>query len=332
MHSRKIKESASGSAPKRTGEGSGKPGVRYASGYAHMLSIWERCGFTEYAPTTSRAKGKPCLDGNIRWTDLWKRVDAELSKIELWEKTNDERHTIAYFSWFPGGLRRGGMVEVNRRICADWGHPVFESEAHIWAIFDEVPKTSLVKIPQITERMAERLRAHSKEPLPAFELEIPCQSIAVIGGTAPYLALAIGSDNRAGNYMYAKPSMHRLLLYAVASSAFPVPVESSHERDVVLYLRDCQIPFVKPVFDDEDGLRPDFRLPDHKTVTEVQGMNMEEYRERKEKIHRRLMSSARYHGWRLMRYDPNEGERLGEFKKKLAAVIGHDLSVRTRLA
>jgi hypothetical protein len=321
LHSRKVREGDLSREP-RKGGGRGGRGrrERYASGYAHMLGVWERCGFTRYAPDTP-ADGSLSLEGNIRWSELWERVDQELAKTEFWEAARSVNNTCDYFAWMPGGRHRGGLVEVNRRLLTDWRHPEFEPEAQIWTMLDEVPKSGTIMIPRMTARMSEKQRMEGKMPLEPYELDVPRHAVGVIGGTPPYLALAVASDNHDGDLKYAKPVAHRLLLYAIAASAFPVPVESSHERNVAFHLRDIQVAFAKPVFDDGEGLRPDFELPEQKVLIEVQGMNRDEYREKKEETHRRLMACERYRDWRLVRYDPNEGERLEEFKRKLEAAL-----------
>lgn len=321
LHSRRISKGEQNRKPRRGGGGGGKVGKKYASAYAHMLGVWERCGFTRYVPASTGVVEGPALRSDMRWKDVWERLDNELAGSELWDAAGGVNNTSAYFAWMPGGRRRGGMVEVNRRLINDWRHPEFEPETQIWTMLEEVPKSETVMIPQVTSSMAEKQRREGMMPLEPYKRDVPRHLLKVIGGTPPYLALVVASDNRTRKLEYAKPEPHRLVLYSIASPFFPVPVESSHEREVALHLRAEGVIFVKPVFEDAEGLRPDFELPKQKVLIEVQGMNLDEYRESKEETHRKLMDGDRYKGWRLVRYDPNEGERFEEFKRRLDAEL-----------
>jgi hypothetical protein len=78
---------------------------------------------------------------------------------------------------------------------------------------------------------------------------------------------------------------------------------------------------VKPVFDNAEGLRPDFVLPKEKILIEVQGMSSDEYRQHKREIHKRLIESQSYAGFKLLTYDANQGEKISSFEKRLLRCV-----------
>lgn len=110
-------------------------------------------------------------------------------------------------------------------------------------------------------------------------------------------------------------------LQAVASEDFPVPCESSYERSVAEMLRKRRITFKKPVFDNAEGLRPDFILPKNNIIIEVQGRANDEYRKQKHKIHQRIRASEEYNAYRLIKFEANDGQTLNGFEQRLMEII-----------
>jgi hypothetical protein len=98
-----------------------------------------------------------------------------------------------------------------------------------------------------------------------------------------------------------------------------LPVESDYERRAAMLLRRLGLPFRKPVFSSDDGLRPDFVLPKHRVFIEVQGMDDDEYRAHKAEMHREI--ARRYPSWRLVTWNPNDGEELEGLETKLLALM-----------
>ncbi len=152
-------------------------------------------------------------------------------------------------------------------------------------------------------------------------MTVPRHNIATVGTSGPYLMLAAASINEEGRPEYRKPRIRRVLLQSIVGEHYPVPVESALEAEVAGLLKRRKIGFVKPVFDSAEGLRPDFVLPKERTLIEVQGMSSDEYRQRKREIHKRLIESQSYAGFKLLTYDANQGEKISSFEKRLLTCV-----------
>jgi hypothetical protein len=133
--------------------------------------------------------------------------------------------------------------------------------------------------------------------------------------------LLVCSADEVGAPYRTKPIARRLLVQPIAHQTYPVPVESQYERDVALLLRRRGLRFLKPVFRDPEGFRPDFILGAHRIVVEVQGMKLHGYHESKEEVHRRMMASARYASYRLLTYRPCDGQTLASFERELMQAV-----------
>jgi G:T-mismatch repair DNA endonuclease (very short patch repair protein) len=104
------------------------------------------------------------------------------------------------------------------------------------------------------------------------------------------------------------------------SDDWPLPVESDYERRTAILLNRLGLPFRKPVFASDDGLRPDFVLPKHRVFIEVQGIDDDEYRQHKAEMHREI--ARRYPSWRLVTWNPNEAEGLEVLEERLRNSVG----------
>jgi hypothetical protein len=285
---------------RRSGSGGG---LKYARAFGVFFSLMEGAGFTS-------------LDSSLSWKEAWGRLHDQLMRVQLHAKS---RKRLADFCWMPG-FYKGGLKGMNDRML-EWDHPDIQPEGWLFCILDEPPESDSVSVSAITGAMRRKNEAQGKEVYPPYVLTVPKHNVAVVGRSGPFLALAAASVNDKGSPQYRKPIFRRLLLQAVAGEHTPVPVESSYERETVLLLQRLGIPFKKPVFDDMEGLRPDFVLPNYDLIIEVQGLNSDEYREKKKLMHQRLMDSPAYHGFNLITYDANDGEPLYEFEKKLRGSI-----------
>jgi hypothetical protein len=200
----------------------------------------------------------------------------------------------------------GGLRDLNTRINVSWCHPRLKAEAWVFGCVRALPGAG---------RGNERLSVEIPVREFVYRVNVGQRAIAVVGTGGPFLAFAVGSP--VPPHENAVPAVHRLVLQMIVGEDNPVAVESSFERDTVLLLQERGLSFHKPVFADEEGLRPDFILPDHKVVLEVQGYDGGEYAERKLRMHKALLSSHRYSGWRLVRYDPASGDRIRDLRGRL---------------
>jgi hypothetical protein len=287
---------------RRSGSGGGP---KYARAFGVFFSLMEGAGFTSLASSSS-------------WNEAWGRLHDQLMGIHLHPES---RKTLADVCWMPGGFYKGGLKGMNNRMLDEWDNPDIQPEGWLFAIIDEPPESNSVSVSAITGAMRQKNEAQGKEVYPPYVLTVPKHNVAVIGRSGPYLALAAASVNDKESSPYRKPIIRRLLLQAIAGEHHPVPVESSYERETVLLLQRLGIPFKKPIFDDSEGLRPDFVLPNHRLIIEVQGLNTDDYREKKKLIHQRLMDSPAYHGFNLITYDANDGQPLSDFEKRLRSSI-----------
>jgi hypothetical protein len=277
--------------------------LKYARGFSVLFTLMEGAGFTS-------------LSSTLPWTGMWARVHGQLEKITL-HPQSDKR--LADFCWMPC-FYKGGLNGLNDRL-RDWDHPKIQPEGWIFAILPTLPETEEVLVSRIGWAMRRNDEANGKSVPPPHRLSVPRHQMAVIGRSGPYLMLAAVSINDEGRSRYRIPRVHRLLLQAIAGEHNPVAVESDHERQVVKLLQKRNIAFVKPVFDNAEGLRPDFVLPKERILIEVQGMSSDEYRQHKREIHKRLIESQSYAGFKLLTYDANQGEKISSFEKRLLSCV-----------
>lgn len=284
--------------------GAGGGGLKYARAFGVFFALMEGAGFTSLA-------------SSLHWYKVWGRLHDHLRGIKLHPES---RKTLADFCWMPGPFYKGGLKGMNNRMIEEWDHPDIQPEGWLFYILAEPPESETVSVSTISEGMRRKNLAKGEQSY-TYIFTVPKRNVAVIGRSGPYLALAAASVNDKGPTPHRKPIFRRLLLQAIAGEYNPVPVESSYERQTVELLQRLGIPFKKPVFDDGEGLRPDFVLPSHRLIIEVQGFNSDEYRERKKETHQRLRESPAYRGFNLITYDANKGQPLTEFEKRLRSLI-----------
>jgi hypothetical protein len=287
----------------RKNHGGTKNSLKYARGFSVLFTLIEGAGFTSLAST-------------LPWKEMWGRIHGQLEKISLHSRS-DKR--LADFCWIPG-FYKGGLNGLNYRL-RDWDHPKVQAEGWVFAILPDLPETEEVLVSQIGWAMRRNAEASGEIVQPPYKLTAPRHRMAVIGRSGPYMMLAAVSISTEGRPKYRIPHVHRLLLQAIAGEHNPVAVESDHERQMVKLLQRRNIAFVKPVFDNAEGLRPDFVLPKNKVLIEVQGMFSDEYRERKRRIHRQMVESQEYRGFKLITYDANQAENIAVFEKRLLSCI-----------
>lgn len=292
-------------ADRRRRAGAGSGSLKYARAFGVFFSLMEGAGYTSLA-------------SRLPWNEAWGRLHDQLTRMQIHPES---RKTLADFCWMPGPFYKGGLKGMNDRMIAEWDHPDIQPEGWLFFILAEPPESETVSVSKISDEMRRKNEREGKEAPTPYVFTVPKHNVAVVGRSGPYLALAAASANDKGSTPYRKPIFHRLLLQSIASEHNPVPVESSYERETVLLLQRLGIPFEKPVFDDAEGLRPDFILPKHRLIVEVQGLNSDEYRERKKQTHQRLRESPTYRGFNLITYDANDGQPLSEFERRLRSLV-----------
>ncbi|MBX7223870.1 MAG: GxxExxY protein [Blastocatellia bacterium] len=246
------------------------------------------------------------------WDRFWAAFHQRLSETRI---TPSSRLTMADISWLPFRACRGGLAGLTQRVARGWDVPGYRPEAWIFGILDAFPTDDTIAVHPFSQGHREYLSRMNKPVFRPYTFGIEPQRMAAIGQTGPFLMLAVGTLPPKLNE-FSKPAIHRVALQSIASSEYPLPVESSYERQVARLLRALEIPFRKPIFPEEGDLRPDFVCWE-RVILECQGMNLEGYREHKAEIHRRMLASPRYRNCVLVRYDPNDGETLESLKHKL---------------
>jgi hypothetical protein len=154
------------------------------------------------------------------------------------------------------------------------------------------------------------------------DLDLSQSMISGVGRSAPYLCLC-GVVERNGNLVVTQVAKHSILNRGIL-----LPVESHHERAVALYLEGRpKLDFRKPIYQDENGFRPDFIV--NETIwIEVQGMDLEEYLARKAVRLEVVIKHCEDNGLLLVRYDyeGTEAKALQAFQADL------DSKVRTLMS
>lgn len=281
--------------------------VRYSSMFSILWKTLDEIGFTGWDP-----ENEPSL--NSGWRPFWSKFHQALGKIELGPDLTGSDISFSPFSC------RGGLSGFNSRVPDKWSLERVRPEGWIFGIFNQLPfpdqNTVIFKLYSTSYSQREAWINEGKKIFDPTLLFCKDQSISRIGRSGPYILFAaVSFRRRSATDSSSKPlfpTVHRVAIQSIVSEEWPLPVESQYEREVALWLAEHHIRFEKPCFD-HDGLRPDFILPDHRLLIEVQGMQSEEYRTHKEEIHRRLLNSDRFRDHRLITYAANDGQTLKEF-------------------
>jgi hypothetical protein len=284
--------------------------------------VLERAGFT----SPERPIG---LD------DCYRKTRAVFTEIEIPAFDPSAPKTIADFAWMPGGIYPGGLTDLNTRLLRNWPAGKYKAEGWIFAVLDSVSWTHdgcLVKIPRLHPVVEAMYRRRGESVGAPYGFYVPSHKTVRVRCPGPYLVLIVCSADEVDSPYGTRPIAHRLLIQPIAHQTYPVPVESQYERDVALLLQRKRLRFLKPVFPDSEGLRPDFILGANRIIIEVQGMKLKEYHNTKEEIHRRMMASPRYASYRLLTYRPCDGQTLASFERELMHVVNGTRSSALRSA
>ncbi|UCF89806.1 MAG: hypothetical protein JSW39_16030, partial [Desulfobacterales bacterium] len=210
----------------------------------------------------------------------------------------------ANFCWCPSKECQGGLVALNKRLKHEWQIQDRLAEGIILGIVDDIPEDSrpfkLMKFP--------------KDRYPVRGCRILRRQISVIGGSGPYVMLAVCTAN-SDHSNYAVPTLNRMIMHSIVSWRSLIPVNSEHEREIARTLIKNRISFVKPLFGEgrDRKLKPDFILPD-KCILDIGRLKSADYADRRIRIQRRMES---YYKLPVITFDVNEGQKLEAFGKKL---------------
>jgi hypothetical protein len=278
---------------------------------ATFLRVLEQAGFT----SPERPIG---LDA------CYYKTRAVFAEIEIPAFESGTPKTIADFAWMPGGIYTGGLGDLNRRLLRNWPEGKYKAEGWIFAVLDSVSSTPdgcFLRIPHLHPATEVMYRMRGDQVRGPYKYYIPPHKAAQVRCSGPHLVLLVCSPDEVDAPYRTKPIARRLLVQPIAHQTYPVPVESQYERDVALLLRRRSLRFLKPVFPDSEGFRPDFILGTNRIIIEVQGMKLQGYHESKEEIQRRMMASPRYASYRLLTYRPCDGQTLASFERELMQAV-----------
>ena len=219
--------------------------------------------------------------------------------------------SFADLAWTPESAE--SPAEILSRVAAEW--TVRDVAAQVWiiAVVDQVPRAEGGRV-----RFGVRGAHHE------VEIDVDARRSKVIGRRGPHLVLVQATRAPDGGIRCDK-----LAALAVLDLDCPVPVDSSHERDVIRTIQKMALHFHKPAFAYVDDLTPDVMLLDQQVLIEVQGMRKEGYAERKAEVHRRMCAHPALRGWRLITYNPHQ-ERLQAFERRLRGWWRGDTATKTR--
>lgn len=257
-------------------------GVRYASLFSRLWSWMETAGLNA-APGGSA--------GSAAWARLRRTLASSPSPLA--------GRTWADLAWMPDSCL--GPDELFRRADP----------------FRHGPR--LLQIP-ILGILLERLRAKNKHlHLPMSGLEsallhdIPEHLVSRIGGSGPYLTMAVAYADPAGLLR-----VHHAILQSVVGPEWLLPVDSSYEREVARLLLRLGMSFYKPLRYLAPGVKPDYLLMQQRIILEVKGLGDAEYEARKARTHEAMRTLPLLRGWRLIEYDARPGRHtLAALQRRL---------------
>lgn len=201
---------------------------------------------------------------------------------------------------------------LNRQLSQNWGKPTLKATGWIFAVVRQVrweERIAVVTIPWPRSNIAGTNGGTTVDPQTDYVFRVRSPRVVTRG---PYL-VAINCEFDSSGIPVAREAV----ILPIASAECPVPVESSYERTVALFLWRRGIPFLKPLSASGARVRPDFVLLSAPIVIEVQGVQFAGYTERKHLAHANLLDAPDYAGYELVLWNPNDGERFEVFVQRL---------------
>lgn len=280
-----------GSDSDRSGKGGASGGARYASQRSLLRSYAQHAGWNR-------------LQGPLRGPDMWLGLRRVLSAREA-RLRDGERISLNQITWLPD--EPFTPSSFGWRAALDWPSPAVVPEMWVIAILDkgEVSSSGESSIVMNVPDAAGRKIRYS----------ILRSQISTTVSTPPYLAFIVGHPPTR-NQIEWKPL--RVVLEGIAGTSCPVPVESSEERRAVWVLQQMGLAYEKVLFP-EGKIWPDFLIHEFKVILEVQGSRRDGYTERKAETHPKML--AHYPGWRMVKWQANEGHTVDDLKKLLEDAI-----------
>jgi len=232
-----------------------------------------------------------------------------------------QKARLADFVAAPSPRCRLDPEALNRQLSQNWGKPKVTPTGWVFAVVRQVRwegRVAVVTIPWLRANTAGTNEETVNDP-PTDSYTFRARSPRIVT-RGPYV-VAINCEYDSGG----TPVAREIVIVPIASAECPVPVESSYERTVALFLWRRGIPFLKPLSANGARARPDFVLLSAPIVIEVQGLRFAGYTERKHLAHANLLDAPDYAGYELVLWNPNDGERFEVFvhrlKKKCLRII-----------
>lgn len=218
-----------------------------------------------------------------------------------------------YYTVIPGLTK---LAVVERRLQLDWPEKAGRREAWIIGLVSAVEQRGGDLVFTVSGLPESDVRPNgngSNECGRPFTFRLKKRFVKRRGHNGPYLAIVACTLEDGVPIVTARLVARNAALHSIASTTHPVPVDSSHERDIVLWSIGETLGFLKPSVPIREVL-PDEILLDLPFIIEIQGVKRRGYDEHKLKVHSRIIEA--FPGSHLITYSPNKGETLDEFVAK----------------
>lgn len=287
--------------PERSGDGDGEKRAHTETIKNKLMFLTLHRLMTE-SDLTLYAPGKTPTGSNAHFL-FWTRFKTALGRI----KVPRTRQTMLEFSWLPLKDFSGGLKGLNDRLL-NWERLDVPPEAWLFAqmLNSPVENTAFFYSSPVIE---------SKPRFKPYRAVFKQDAMSRIGTVGPWVLFGVGTHNSYDDPDFALPTFKKAVLQMIVANDWPMPVENSSERELALALRERNVPFVKGVFDDNCGLRPDFAIPDSGTLIIVDGSPVEEVRQEKLKVLNRLKQV--YRDRKIFLWEAFGGQELDDFLKEI---------------
>ncbi len=283
--------------PEATGDGDGEgrtavDSIKNKLMFSTLHRMAVEAGWGTFEPTITPT-------GKQAHSEFWNPFQEILRKIRI-PRTSQ---SMADFSWVPLKLYSGGMRGLNDRLKT-WTRIDLPPECWLFAEMMNSPAEGTAYFfPSPTVELNPRYKPYRATFEPT--------SIGRIGTVGPWLLFGVGARNDFDDQQFALPIWKKCALQMIVANDWPMPIENTGERSLALKLRETGIGFVKCLFDDRWGLRPDFAIPSMNTLIGVDSSPEPEIREVKQNVIRRLRQV--YSNRRVLVWEAFSGEPLEDF-------------------
>ncbi len=289
--------------------GGGKSGPAYARALGVLLNVLERAGTQRVCSPQAGVRESAFLDkvwGVLETSPLYPDVPLSVA-------------TISDFAHLPGGYVDGGLLGLIRRMRAMW--PDSTSRPLMWALgfatcYGSENSDRIITVERLSREYESHLRAEGRWVGDPFVFRVPQIKVKMQVRTGPYFGLVVCTleDGVSLGRAALKPELAALA--AIADRDLQVIVDSDLERGAVGAMRDWNVPFRKPLFDEEDGLKLDFIFNSPETTVELHGRwNCPAYRAQKEEQLKRRAASVLYQTYRHIVYVPRRNDDFSALRQ-----------------